>query len=299
MRRLPFALDATSGTRPMTWHLGIDLPGGWGKIPRAGRCTPESWNAAPPGARQWRMIRRVVVTTRRRGVVRVTSTSDSVLRTMTDVPYVTSTSLPDSRGPWSPRLRGRRSAETIRSRASKCGAPDNTAVVCGEPPGQQMDLDLIPEALRDDVAIIASPGYEGKLSSALHADERVESATMGTFQEGFPPDGGKSALLVITDQRVMAIQPRRKGLFGTKDPPPAVATFAPSDAGNVFKAGVYLPNERIVIVSVCGSAPPGMKGRFITWCLMTAHHDLGNFWAVTIQERVIEAGGDRRRPLGL
>lgn len=166
------------------------------------------------------------------------------------------------------------------------------------------DLDLIPPYLHENVAGIQSPEYVGKLTALLQSRERVELATMGRVATTYDPKAqatarGKPALLVVTDQRLLAIYPQTKGLFGTKDPKPLVTHFTASNEGNVFNAGVLNLDASRVTVETCGDAPRGMKGAYVLWVLVTGDPDLGNLWAVNIRDNAISAGGADRRPNGL
>ena len=166
------------------------------------------------------------------------------------------------------------------------------------------DLDLIPPYLHEKVAGIESPEYVGKLTALIQPGERVELATMGRVATTWDPKTqatvrGKPALLVVTDQRLLAIYPQTKGLFGKKDPKPLVTHFTASDDGNVFNAGVLKVDASRVTVETSGAAPRGMKGGYILWVLITGDPDLGNFWAVNIRDNAISAGGANRRPNGL
>jgi len=165
------------------------------------------------------------------------------------------------------------------------------------------DLSLIPPYMHDNVAGIEAPEYDGKLSEVIEPDERVQMATIGRFATTHTPQNmagvrGKEALLVVTDRRLLVIQPMSRGLFGTKSPKPLIAHFAPSDEGNVFNAGVLNADSSKVVVEVCGSAPRGMPGAYIFWILMTGR-DHGDFWAVNIRDNATSAGGTQRRPNGV
>lgn len=158
------------------------------------------------------------------------------------------------------------------------------------------DLDLIPPYLHAKVAGMTSPEYDGKLAAALEADERVELATMGRINTRHISDKagrGKPALLAVTNQRVMAVLPRRKGPFGKKDPEPISIGF-----GNVFESRVHIHDTSEVFVEICGPAPRGMKGAYIIWKLATGDPNDGDIWAVTIKDGAVAAGGIHNRPNG-
>jgi hypothetical protein len=105
---------------------------------------------------------------------------------------------------------------------------------------------------------------------------------------------GKPALLAVTNQRVIAVLPRSKGLFGKKNPPPISIGF-----GNVFETGVHNHDASEVIVQICGPAPRGMKGAYIIWKLAIGDRNDGDIWAVTIKDAAVAAGGVNNRPQGL
>jgi hypothetical protein len=164
------------------------------------------------------------------------------------------------------------------------------------------DLDLIPPYLHERVRGLDSAAYDGKLSALLEAGEVVEHATLGQIDTQYTPNHpgpARPALLAITDRRVLAVRPRRKTIFGTKDPPALISVFTPSDGGNVFRAGVLNYDSSQVIVEVAGAAPPGMPGRYVFWRLAVRDPDLGNLWAVVLNDAAEAGGGSRRRPNGL
>lgn len=166
------------------------------------------------------------------------------------------------------------------------------------------DLDLIPPYLHPRVSGIESPAYAGKLSAVLHPGEKVDLAAVGGFasvrgSQSLASVETKPALLVATDQRLLAISPTRRGLLGTKSPAPSAVSFAPVASGNVFDAGYVVANGRRATASVCGSAPDGMVGAFVIWVLDVGDADNGNLWAITLLESISQRGGATRRPNGL
>lgn len=164
------------------------------------------------------------------------------------------------------------------------------------------DLDLIPPYLHERVMGLDSADYDGKLGALLEAGENVEHATLGQIDTQYTPNRpGRAApaLLAITNRRVLALRPRRKTLFGTKDPAALMSVFTPSDDGNVFRAGVLNSDTSQVVVEIAGAAPAGMPGGYVFWRMAVGDPDLGNLWAVALNDAAEAGGGSGRRPNGL
>lgn len=163
------------------------------------------------------------------------------------------------------------------------------------------ELDLIPPQEHFRVEALGRPEYAGLLSSALRSDERVGLATIGAIntkhlvnQNASP----KPALLVLTDKRVLALQPRKKSLFGgTKEPEPIEMGF-----GNIFDAGSMKAAHHYVMLQICGPTPGSYPGPYIVWRLDVGRSSApgyGDVWAVNIMDLAKANGGTSNRPAGL
>jgi hypothetical protein len=158
------------------------------------------------------------------------------------------------------------------------------------------DLDLIPENERGRVEKLSSDKYEGLLGTALCGSERVLLASPGWHVSDFldnPNAVGDEAVLVLTNERILGVRPRKKTLTGKIKERPLLEL----PLTNVFNAGVHQQFDYQVVVSY------NNRGVFEGHGLNLTSNNLGTpygaIWAVTIKDAAELVGGTNNLPPGI
>lgn len=163
------------------------------------------------------------------------------------------------------------------------------------------EIERVPSQERFRVDELTSPRYEGLLSTALAPEERVGLACVGRINtEAFLRHDarGVEALMLLTDQRLLALRPLGKSLFGkVKEPEPIQIGFA-----NIFRVGTMRAAPHQMAVEICGESVGGFPGPYIVWRLdfgSDSAPGYGDVWRVDIMDLAEAHGGTLNLPNGL
>lgn len=169
------------------------------------------------------------------------------------------------------------------------------------------DLELIPERERHRTADLTNDSYDGLLRAALGLNERILLATWGALALRYNQTGNpvwKSGILVLTDERILLVQPRKKTITGKFKERPLIEV----PLANVFGTGIHRFITDAVVIEYNAS------GRYEAHMLSIGEpprgapapspdafpdSDYADIWRVTAIDAAEIRGGTQNLPPGI
>lgn len=115
------------------------------------------------------------------------------------------------------------------------------------------DVDLVPDDQRSMAEALGDEKYAGLLGSTLRDGENVLLASLGEhsyYQPGGDTSGTK-AMLILTDERLLAIRPRKRTITGKLKDQPMIKW----SLKELVKCGRHRANDHsVILMSVDGGA---------------------------------------------